>query len=312
MSKAHVMAMAGGALGAALYMSFWVRMPGEMMIIYFAPLPFFAVGLSLGVNAALIAGAVGAAVIAVTAALPVLWLFLFTLALPVAVLVRWGLLSRTRADGKEQWYPVGHLIAWITAMALAGLAAAMLYFAGEPGGFVGAAERFLEARLFRATTPQAQAQLGPVIPVFARFLGAMLVITWMMMITVNATVTQWILHRHGHAVRPTPRYSALALPPWMIIALAAAAALSLVPGQIGVFGQNAVLIAALPFFLLGLAVIHVLSRSWQGRRMALVAVYLAIIMIGWPALIIAGLGVAEQWLGLRQRFAGSGPDEEEE
>jgi len=312
MSKAHVMAMAGGALAAALYMSFWARVSGELMIVYFAPLPLFAAGLAFGTGAVLIAGMVGSAVVAVTATLPVLLLFLLSLAVPVGVLVRWALLSRPRADGGVEWYPVGNLVAWITAMGLAGLAAEMLYFAGEEGGFVGTMERFISARLMQAATSETRAQLSGLIPVFAHFLGAMLVITWMMMIAANATAAQWILNRHGLAWRPTPRYSTLDLPLWLIIVLAAAAGLSLAPGQIGVFGQNAVLIVGLPFFLLGLAVIHVLSRRWQGRHVALLAVYLAVILIGWPALFVGGLGIAEQWAGLRQRFTGSAPDEEEE
>ena len=55
------------------------------------------------------------------------------------------------------------------------------------------------------------------------------------------------------------------------------------------------------YVLQGLAVIHVYSRGASFRAVLLAAVYLGILLLGWVALVVAILGLAEPLLGLRQR-----------
>jgi hypothetical protein len=84
------------------------------------------------------------------------------------------------------------------------------------------------------------------------------------------------------------------------------------PGSIGFLGGNAALIAALPFMLVGLAVLHSVTRGWprQGRGLALGFIYLTTILLGWPALLVAGIGVVDHWSPLRRWGSGSGRGEE--
>ena len=93
---------------------------------------------------------------------------------------------------------------------------------------------------------------------------------------------------------------------WSIPVLAA-----FLSGQIGDFGRNAAVILALPFFLMGLSVIHAASNRWPGRIFFLLGIYLFLFAAGWPAAIVVALGVFEPWTQLRTRFA-KGPREEEE
>ena len=61
------------------------------------------------------------------------------------------------------------------------------------------------------------------------------------------------------------------------------------------------LIASIPFFFIGLAVLHSISASWPGRPLALAGVYMLLILALWPAVFVALLGALEFWLQLRDR-----------
>jgi hypothetical protein len=65
-----------------------------------------------------------------------------------------------------------------------------------------------------------------------------------------------------------------------------------------------------PFFLLGLAVIHTLSRRVSARGPVLFGVYFLLVIVGWLSALVVLLGVLEQWISLRERF--TAPDEDQE
>jgi hypothetical protein len=102
----------------------------------------------------------------------------------------------------------------------------------------------------------------------------------------------------------------LELPGWMTTGLAVVVLVSLVPGRIGVIGQNAAIIIGLPFFFLGLAVIHAVSRRFGMRRLFLLVFYAILLLFGWPIIAVTGLGIVEQWAHFRRRFATTGTGRE--
>ena len=72
------------------------------------------------------------------------------------------------------------------------------------------------------------------------------------------------------------------------------------------------LVFSVPYFFMGLAVIHTLSRPWSARTLALAMFYLFLIVFHWPVAVIAALGLVEQWVGLRQRIGGMRGNQEED
>jgi hypothetical protein len=109
------------------------------------------------------------------------------------------------------------------------------------------------------------------------------------------------------------------LPRWLAAALAVALAVAFLPGTLGGFGVNAALVIATPFLLLGLAVIHTLSRRASKPGSVLAAVYIALFLLGillGLAVILLGaialLGMLEQWISLRRRFSAGGANQEDE
>jgi hypothetical protein len=73
-----------------------------------------------------------------------------------------------------------------------------------------------------------------------------------------------------------------------------------VPGEIGKAGAGALFCT---FVLTGLAVLHALTRGSSSRVPVLILCYLLLIFSGLPAILLAIVGVAENFMRLRQRRA---------
>ena len=72
-------------------------------------------------------------------------------------------------------------------------------------------------------------------------------------------------------------------------------------GTSGFLGWNAVAILTGPFVVAGLGVVHALVRRLSGGLCALVAFYAVMAIFGWSVLLVAGLGLIDQWVMFRTR-----------
>jgi hypothetical protein len=110
-----------------------------------------------------------------------------------------------------------------------------------------------------------------------------------------------IVKTSGRLRRPWPDLTAIAFPSMTLVALAAALAASFAPDPVGMFGvvlSSSLLIA---FALLGLAVLHVVTRRFSARGFILGGLYGAIFILGWPILVAALVGIADAAFDLRAR-----------
>ena len=301
MSRDMLAAIGGGALSGLLYAGALGGMLGLALVV---ELPLFLAGLALGTRGLLAAGLAGAVPVLVAGGTEGLMNYALTTAAPAAVLTRQALLWR-RAEGSEgevEWYPPGLLITWLAGVALVLLATAMLLFAGSEGGLAGAVGestlRLLTNVYPKADPGQIQAIAGTIAPV----MPGVALSGWMALTAANAIGAQALLTRFGRALRPSPRMEFLALPGWLPLAFAAGAALALLGGPAGFFGGNAVPILAVPFFFAGLGVVHALVRKSGAGTGALVVFYALTVTFGWPVVLIAALGLIDQWVDFRGRW----------
>lgn len=312
MSKGLLIAVGGGLASAVFYLSFRSGFPGAMALTYLAPVPVLAAGLSCGFRTAVIAAAVANLAILIGVHAPAAGMYAAITAVPALIAVRLSLLSRPAGEqGTPEWYPSGHLVAWFCAYGLGLLALAGVYFLGEQGGLEGASRRMLQAVFSQVMVGHTPA-MKLSIDALALYLPGMLLLVWLLVTILNAIFAQNILLRLGHAIRPAPAYSEFQLPVWLSIALAAAILLAFLEGAAGMLGKNAALLLSTPFFLLGLAVIHTLSRRIPSRGTVLAVLYFLLILVGWLSAVIVILGVVEQWISLRQRYAPPGGNQENE
>jgi uncharacterized protein YybS (DUF2232 family) len=193
------------------------------------------------------------------------------------------------------WFPAGHILAVVALIAAAQLIGAALW----TGGLESAVTTYLTALAEAIAAAQGQEVLREAILRATPFFPGSLAAFWALALLGNAVLAQGLLAKGGRNLRPTPRLRELTLPDWLSWALVAVALLALIaPGEIGYIGRNLVMVLAVPFFFLGLAVAHKVAGMTPFPGALLALIYLVMIFSGWFALIIAGLGVLEQWIGL--------------
>ena len=127
---------------------------------------------------------------------------------------------------------------------------------------------------------------------------------WVFGVIINMALAQAIVVRRGRNLRPSPVYSAIEVPWAVTFPFVATLGLSFVPGTLGFVGETLAAIIAIPYFFVGLAVFHAVSRPWPMRELILGVVYVLTIAVFWLRVAFVLLGFAERWLKLRHRFAG--------
>ena len=308
MQRAQLIPLGAGVVAALLHLSVTLGSPGAFMLAYFAQAPIVATGLALGFMPAAVAAAIAAVLVALgSPGVGALSLFVLTSALPVLIIVYFAIQNRIRdgegEDGSVEWYPVGRLLGWLTVLALVAFVAAYLVFLGAENGVRGATETYLRNVLGALRNVQADAAaVDQLITTMAAIFPAVAAASWLLMIVVNGVMAQKFLTASGKNLRPIPAYSEIEVPIWPAAAVIFGALVAIFGGNAGFFGINVMLIGTIPFFFIGLAVLHSISAAWPGRLFLLVGAYLFLVLLVWPAAIIALLGLIEHWVRLRERM----------
>lgn len=283
-------------------------------LAYLAPLPVFLIGLNLGYTAAGIAALTGGVTLALLLSPAMGAIYFASTGLAPLLLCRQALLWRDDSAGQPVWYPAGRLLVWLSGLAAVYFVAALLYYAGADGGLSGA----LESNLLATAHELEQQATGENADFYktaaeslrnsaadgAKILPGTLALSWMAYIMLNGVLAQSLLARSGRNFRPTPKYSTMGLPRTLSYVTTAALIFSFAPGDLGFAAGTLAAIVIWPYFVLGVIVVHVISRRLSARFMVLAAFYMFLLGLGWPAAVVAGLGLMDQWMGLRQRYGG--------
>lgn len=317
MTKDILFAVAAGVASALAGLSFLARAPGAVLLIYLAPLPLMLAGLALGVRATFAAAGVGALVAGLFAGPSAMLLFIFGYALPSVVVVWFGLRRLTHVnilvgesietgtgESPTQWYPHGHIVAWLAALA-GGLIAAAALVLSSGDGFRDTIAEHIEKGIAVLLPSLGGTERMPLVTTMIGLFPGWIAVSWVAMGVVNAVAAEAILTRAGRALRPKPAWADIALPDWLSWLLVGAALLALIgPGDVGYTGRNLALALAFPHFLLGLAVAHGLVDRTPQPRALLVGFYVVLFMSAWALLAVAAVGVLEHWIGIRNRLPG--------
>ncbi len=305
MPNTPVMALGAGVCSAVAMFSIVFGGLLALPLVYFASLPMYMAGLGIGVKGAMLA--LCAAVIAagllggVYMALPMALAYGF----PVVVAIRQAMITVPGSGGQPVWAPVGNVVGGLTALGIAALfflGMVTMMDAGVPtlyGAVVGFLEQWMTAMYGDMPLDAREAVTGTLAPFFPGMAAA----SWVVMHVVNAAAAQGIVARSGRNVRPTPAYSNLVLPDWCSWALVISGLMAVaLPGDWAYLGRNLVIVALVPFFLSGLALVHTFANRTNSATLLLVSFYIIILVLGWATFLVAVLGVIEQWVGLRKRI----------
>ena len=313
MGKDLVLLTVGGLAAGALFGSIVTGSLGAALLAYFAAAPLFLVGLSLGWLPAAAAALIGAATVAGIVGLFTAGYFALIVGFPVAVLCRQALLNRPDGQGGVEWYPPGRLVAALTALAAAALTAmfavALLQGIDPRLEVQRTIEAVLDAGLPAEVAGRAREQ--GLAERAANFLPGIAAALIFLTLALDGVLGQAIAARLAIARRPSPLWSGMALPGWPLYALGLSCLAGIAAsGPLEYIGRNLAIVFAVPFLLQGLAVVHAVAARLPGRAVWLVGFYLLGLLMAWPLVLVAALGLAEPYVGVRARLGG-GPKENE-
>jgi hypothetical protein len=310
-----LLAALAGSASALINLGTSLGSPTALMLSHFTHLPLFVAGLGIGAAGAVLAGSVGVVIVGLVAGPYAAAVFLAFDAVPVVILCRQALLSRTTAEGNTDWYPGGLLLTWLAGIVVVYFLALTAYFALVKDGIVeavrGALRDYVDA--LGALVPPENAEL---LLTLAPYVPGIMASYFMLTVIINSALAQHLLRRSGRNLRPSVAFFEIELPRALLYVLAGAVLLAYLSDAFGPIALTLAFVAALAYFLLGLAVVHAFLRNRPNRGAGLFGFYVIFVLLmalfSPIGLAVVGLGIVEQVVGLRHRFAPKNTAGEEE
>jgi hypothetical protein len=330
MPSSLLIGLAAGLVSAVVFVSATTGPPlTQLALFLLTPFTIYLAGLGLGWQAA--AAGSGAGFLALGAlATPVAGLlFAATAALPAVVLTYLALLNRpsgvASADGTSgaasesvvEWYPAGRLV--VVAALLGGLI--VLGAIVGLGQDVAGLKTSLEPAIKKLVTeqlpqpadaqPLGEAEIAHLAEIAVHIMPAAAAMTLMGVMLLNLYLAGLVTLASGRLQRPWPDLAAIGYPRGAPLLLALAIVATFLPGLPGLVGTAFAGSLYLAYVLLGLAILHYISRGQSWRSIMLVALYVVLLVMNTAvSLMIAILGLAESLVPIRARArppTGGGP-----
>jgi uncharacterized protein YybS (DUF2232 family) len=147
-------------------------------------------------------------------------------------------------------------------------------------------------------------QLQDAVAQMSSLLPAMVGVSWMTMHVVNGLLALGLAIRFGWNLRPAADIAHLQVPKSLFYALAIALASAFLSDMMGLMARTIAIYLLYPYIFAGLGIVHLLARLTKARTALLLVFYLLLFILGWPLVVVAGLGIIDQWAGLRNRISG--------
>jgi hypothetical protein len=300
-----LLAIAAGVIAAVVFAS---ATTGPMLLrfvlFFLTPLSLYLAGLGIGPMAAAIAATVATLTILLLTNPIAALVFAVSAGAPAAMTTRLALLGRQTgdagADAPVEWFPIGRIV--LAAAMFGGIfaALALIVMGGDVDALTkamrGLVENFVKTEMpqIPGATPLTDAQIDEV---SARALG-LLPTTLAALSMITTLLNLWLAGRitlaSGRLVRPWPDFSQLRLPASATFALLAAMAAAFLDGFPGLLAGGFAGALTIAFALVGLAVVHALTRGSAWRNFLLAALYAALVLYTpGIALLLAVVGLAE-------------------
>lgn len=278
----------GGFLSATLaFLPVWG--PFFALFSFFVPLPFFLLGLGLGLRPLLGAGLFAIAFVFLFTDLVLTTEFFLCSFLGPVFLVQRALLNQKQSSGEIVWYSPSFLLKDFTLLSGIVMTVALgVYLYLVQNGGIDAMLRILDSQ--GHIKKDVFMQLLSFLPGFFTF-------SWMLMMLFNAAIAQGILTRIKANLRPTPSFKMIQIPKNFLIVLGLSLLLSYIGvGTLELLGKNATLTLSFPFFLSGIGIIHLLFHKTAFATVGLIIFYCALLLLLWPAFFVIFLGILRPWI----------------
>lgn len=331
-----------GLTSALMFAALASGSPFSIVLFYLTPLPILLAGIAWNHLAGAVAAVTAAVLLGAFLGLWFVLAFLVGIGLPAYALAYLALLARPvsvsvhprdngdparqpreqaalgpRLRGDErseslEWYPPGRIVIAAALFAATATALTIPAFGFDAESYRSALrsafERVLRAQtdtpadqpLTLPGTTNAAALLDLLVVVMPPAAAALNLVT----MVFNVWLAGRIARVSGRLARPWPDLSAMRFPARAPLLLAAAVAGTFLPGLAGIVAGLFTATLLLAYALLGFAVVHGATRGMAARPFVIAGVWFAVLVLGWPLLLVGMLGLADAMIDIRARVAG--------
>jgi hypothetical protein len=307
-----------GAAAALLFASVASGTALSLFLAHLAPLPILIVALGWNSLAGLIASISAATMLGAALGIPISLGFLIGAGAPAWWLGYLSLLARPAHNGAGsnlEWYPTGRLVLWAAVLGTVMVVVSLIVtFGTEWQTFQTelrkVTEQIAQLQAQAGRDPAAAARLTnkDMIDALAASVPGAVAVFATLINCFNLWLAGRIVHVSGRLRRPWPDLPAMRLPP-LAPAMLGASLLGLwLPEFAGLIAASFAASLITVFAIVGLAVMHAITRGIASRPLMLAGLYISIIpLAGMPLLLASLLGLAESVLNVRARIAAGRP-----
>lgn len=287
--------VAGIAAGALFYFSLF---SGGFLFFYSPLIPLLLAGFAHGRRGATLALTVAMLTLAFAANVPVALLFMLLLGAPAWLVADRTTLWRDEPEGRV-WYPLGQVFSWISLYGALLFLFLSVYFTRGDSTLVTMLSSQLE-REFSSLQPDIAVRAQKIILHMPYLLFAVTAWLWLVMLWCAGWFSHFALVGKVPALRPRFAVERFVPPFALLLSLLASAVLALWDApNVAFIGKTCLLITLFAYFLSGLTWLHAASRRWPNRVWIISFVYMLVITMLWPAGIVAGIGLWQQFQVLK-------------
>ena len=283
--------------------------------IFLAPLPIVITGLGWGWASGALAAVVAALVMAGLLQFKAAVLHLVAVGAPMAIFAYYLMLNREvqSPDNSQapaiEWYPIGRILGIAAIIGGALGSAALLSVATSVEGLETEIRKVVD-RIVSGELPfpdqnlrkPTEEELEAFVKLMTASFSAAFATFWMMLACFNLWLGGLITSASGRLARPWPDLSLMALPTHTPLLFVGAIGLSFLPGYPGLIASGFASAFFFAYLVVGLAIVHNLTRGIAVRPLLLVMVYFSLVFLNpFSSIIVAMLAIAEPISPFRRR-----------
>lgn len=301
----HIPSITSGAFSGALFLLAIVTGLG-FLFMFAAIIPLLMHGLSRSASHALLAACVACLVVALIGGLKLGVTFGLMFALPAWYLsVRSVQCRMIEQDGQPHviWRYIGRIILDLSLYACTALAICASYLALFGEGIAALMQQEISTLLSRLP-----AEYKPLVDQWAGEMSflfcAFMVWVWAISLYIHSWFANRMLAKRNKLKRASMAIEPFPMPDWVMFLLCVATLASFIGSpSMQFFGKTSFVILMLPYFFLGLALVHHQSKDWAGRGLLLFFLYFMLLGQVWIALFIAAGGLLHHIGQLNKRLS---------
>lgn len=271
--------------------------------LFFPTLPLFMLGLHTNARQVAHAAAVAALTVAIISGVAVGGSFAILISIPAWYIIHLGMKRIANdAKGQPQWLPIGYIFSLLCVFACAVMGLVTFYYALMPVNLP-----TMIATYVRTAFEPLKDQFGDNIELLAvnwSFLTLGITLwVWGLALYAHLWFAHFLLARKGKGERASVAITPFTMPAWMLSLLGICALASLIGGESAQFiGKSLLIVLALPYFFLGIALIHQSSQQWPNRKIFLFILYFMMFAQLWPVMLVSGIGLWHQVKNLNKHL----------